>query len=250
MLPTYLNRRKLSLAEAVPLLDSVQAETLVPGRASAFILKDADAVLIAPTLQEAEAAFNDKRHHLVIVQHSEPANSHPVVNFSNLGVPCLFASDGSATESLLQQVSADTPLVVCMQTSSIHLWDSQKAEPNDYISSGFAVHPAKIAISLPATTLKRRQTTTPELPQEIKDLLISIRDAQSKDEIAGHLDQLEQQSWVVEADAVAIQVARNGTKRLLNPSSILFRPLLKKQELPVKNNRMMSASSFCSIAKL
>ncbi len=94
MLPTYLNRRKLSLAEAVPLLDSVQAETLVPGRASAFILKDADAVLIAPTLQEAEAAFNDKRHHLVIVQHSEPANSHPVVNFSNLGVPCLFASTG------------------------------------------------------------------------------------------------------------------------------------------------------------
>ncbi len=240
MLPTYLDRRKLSGERVSPILESMQAETLVAGRASAFTLTKSNAILIAPTLQEAEAKFNDSVHALVIVQQPEPANSHPVVNFSNLGVPCLFASDGYATDLLLQQSRHGLLWwSVCRQVP--YTYGSREANPNDYISSGFAVHPAKIAISLPTTNLKRRYTSLPEVPQDIKDLLISIRDAQSQDEVTGHLDALEQHPWIVAAHATTSRVVgHHGIRKLSSPFWIRFMRQLKKQRPSPKNKRMMS----------
>ncbi len=196
LLPTYLDRRKLALASESPLKESLQSEMLVPGRAAAFSIAKKEEILVAPTLAEAERAFKEGLHRLVIVQQPEPANSHPVVNFSNLGMPCLFVRDSDAVQDLMGQISQDTPLVACMQTSSLHLWDSQKAKTEDFISSGFAVHPAKIAVSIPVPSPQKMPMRRQQVPQEIKDFLIAIRDAESKEAVLANLENIERHPWV------------------------------------------------------
>ncbi len=211
LLPTYLDRLKLASAPESPLKASLQNEMLVPGRASAFSIANPDEILTATTLQEAERAFKEGVHRLVVVHQPEPANSHPVVNFSNLGIPCLLARDNDALRGLLKQISPQTPLIACMQTSSLHLWDSRKAKIEDFISSGFAVHPAKIAISMPMLAAQKMPNRRKEVPQEIKDFLVAIRDAQSKDAVLENLNHIEQHPWVHD-----IKVPKDPSEALSN----------------------------------
>ncbi|HSX10723.1 MAG TPA: PEP/pyruvate-binding domain-containing protein [Chlamydiales bacterium] len=145
-LPTYLD-----LKDKNPVVEKHDAEVLVAGAASVLSITARDEVLFTTpsTLEEAQSrlAANPKTK-LVIVTQPEPENSHPVVNFSGLGMPCLYISDGAAVEALLAKIDKDHPLAVCMQKGTLNLWDNKIAQLEDHIVEGFAVHPAKIAISL------------------------------------------------------------------------------------------------------
>jgi Pyruvate phosphate dikinase, AMP/ATP-binding domain len=194
LLPTYLDTRKIAALPSNPIIRTLSAETLVPGKASVVIASKSEGILFAPTLEEAERLFHKGQHQIVIVTQPEPANSHPVVNFSALGIPCLVATDQDV-QAFIAQANEKTPLVVCMQTATLHLWDSEKGEAKSFISNGFAVHPAKVAISLPAEAISLHGESSP-VPQEVKDLILAVRSATTQKAATAALQQLRQNDWV------------------------------------------------------
>jgi len=166
LLPTYLDLSQKPLA-------TVQAEMIVPGKASVVTLTHKDQVLSrAPTLEAAQDLYDANKHKLIIVTQKEPDNSHPVVNFSGLGVSCLYASSDKEVDELLNRLDEQHPVAACMQTAALHLWDQNTAPLDDHIKTGFAVHPAKMGISMPIPSYR---TTPVEAPQELKDLLLKLK---------------------------------------------------------------------------
>ena len=101
MLPTYLDQ---SQKEAI--VGKLQEQALVPGKASVVTITRKDEILFAQTLEKAQEEFPKGKYKLVVVAQPEPANSHPVVNFSSLGVPCLYAPDFKATEELASRIDS------------------------------------------------------------------------------------------------------------------------------------------------
>ena len=167
LLPTYLKGTE-------GIVISIQGKTIVPGRASVVIATDRDTVRIETTLLEALKKYQAGVHQLVIVEQEEPQNSHPVVNFSGLAVPCLYVKEKSAVEALMNRVDAAHPLAVCMQTGKASLWDSAKAPLEGQIALGFAVHPAQIAVSLDVDNNGARSVAA--VPDDLSALLIQIRE--------------------------------------------------------------------------
>ena len=175
LLPTYLDTKKVSQLPKSPILEKLQGEIIVPGKASVVMIEDKAQILFADTLEMAEHAYNKKLHQLVVVRKQEPANSHPVVNFSGLGVPCLFMPKGEQVKALIERIDKDHPVLACVQTATLNLWNDKNIEK--FISKGFAVHPAKIAVSLPLMDDSLAVKGKKEVPQEITDFLIAIRSA-------------------------------------------------------------------------
>lgn len=173
MLPTYLDFTKIATLPLSPIQQKMTGEMVVSGKASVLNLTSPDQILYATTLEEAQASFVKDKHQLVLVSQPEPANSHPVVNFSSLGIPCLYIKDAAALEEMRASASQDTPLVVCMQRATINRWDAKRADPQEFIAKGFTVHPAKIAVSLNINFSVDRTAAKPEL----KNLLLTIREA-------------------------------------------------------------------------
>jgi len=180
LLPTYLDADFHSEA----ILKSVQAEALVLGKASVVTIERAEDVLFASSLEEAEKSFRGQK--LVVVSHPEPKNSHPTVNFSTLGVPCLYAP---MAESLRDSISSGHPLVVCMQKATLVLWDRAQGSIEEHIKEGFAVHPAKIAISL--SVAKFPDLIPAAAPADLKELFAKLRDAISPQEALKILDRIQ-----------------------------------------------------------
>jgi hypothetical protein len=183
LLPTFLRGKEGSV-------DRLQVESLVPGKASVLVIKEEKEILFAPTLEMAEqlsAARGINSYQLIVVAQPEPQNSHPVVNFSSLGIPCLWTSDPAAVQSLLSKIDSHHSVVVCMQTASIHLWDQTKAPLEESIEEGFGVHPAKIAVSLP---LVESFSAEAHPSKELNDLLIQLRDASSFEEASLLLEKI------------------------------------------------------------
>lgn len=179
MLPTYVDIRKASLQQHSPIIESLRAEVMVPGKASVIMITDPKQVDATISLKEAEEKYLTKVHKVVIVNNPEPANSHPVVNFSGLGVTCLqvSAKDKEKMDRLIRAANPNGPLLIDSQTGEVYAWDGTKGSAEDYIVSGYAVHPAKIAPSL-ATAKELKPSTSPSgVPQEVKELLIAIRSA-------------------------------------------------------------------------
>lgn len=159
IIPTYLDIGQTNLPK-------LQAEPLVAGQGSVVIAEKKEEILVASTLQEAERLYTPQ-HKLVIVSVPEPANSHPVVNFSNLGVPCLVASNMQEINSLLTKINEKRPLAVCMQSASLHLWDQTQSDVAESIKEGFVNHPAKIAISLSVASVPNAQSNPLSIPKEL-----------------------------------------------------------------------------------
>ena len=134
-LPTYLN---LSSEQAEKAL---QGETLAPGRCSAVFVKSAREVVFAETIDEAEKTYNTlpdsvrQAVKLVIVAKEAPDNSHPVVNFKSLGVPCLIIPQFE--QAKIQMGQAGVTGAACMQRGLFVVGAGlERAE-----TKGFAVHP-------------------------------------------------------------------------------------------------------------
>ncbi len=175
MLPTFLRDKEGSV-------DQVQAEILVPAEASVLAIRKEEDILFAPTLEIAEQLSAQRgrgSYRLIVVAQPDPANSHFVVNFSSLGIPCLWTSDQQAVQDLIQKIDQDHLVVVCMQTGSIHLWDNKKVPFEKSVEKGFGVHPAEIAVSLPVAEITSAKLKS---SQELKDLLIGMRSVSSSEE--------------------------------------------------------------------
>lgn len=186
LLPTYFDVEQAK--EAIQ--QSLSAQMLVPGKAAALAISRQEEILFAPTLEEAERRYtSDSGYKLVVVTQPEPDNSHPVVNFSQLGIPCLYASDAEAVRNLIQSIDANRALAVCMQTATLHLCSTPQIEP--FIREGFAVHPAKIGLSL-----KVPHEHSLERGAISEDLLALIRrlGSQSKAEALQTLEQIKKHS--------------------------------------------------------
>lgn len=194
LMPTYIDLKKVTALSGNPIIQKVQGEVIVPGLGSVVMIEKPEELMFTSTLEEAEKTFQKNLHKAVVATRPEPANSHPVVNFSGLGVPCLVASQG--IQELLSQVDEEHLIAIDMQTGVLSLWDKSQGAIDDFISKGFAVHPAKIAISLPlaANILIRHEGQ--QVPQDIKDLILEIRSATTQEVANAKLKELRQHGWL------------------------------------------------------
>lgn len=183
ILPTYLSSQDGVLA-------TVHAEAIVPAQASVLAIQRREEILCAHTLQEAEERLNGSSvPKLVIVSVRPPATAHSVVNFRGLNIPCLCVSDTQTREDLLNRINGDHPLAVCMQTATLNLWDSTKANLADAIEKGFAVHPVTFSPSLPVVDPFIHR---PKLSKEMEKLRNMVRRFQWE-EIEHEIKQLRQE---------------------------------------------------------
>lgn len=185
LLPTYIDVQKiqqLSLGKTIQ--KTLSAKVVVQGLASALVIRTSRPVLIADTftLEKAQELYKEKLHVLIIIGKDEPANSHPVINFSGLGVPVLYHPDIKAVRSLVAQVGQkQLVLAVCMQEGTITLWDETHVKADALISHGYVSHPSPMSLSL---SLQRKPPLLQGgiksfIPPDLSALLYAIRVAES-----------------------------------------------------------------------
>lgn len=193
-LPTYLD-----VADAGKLIgDSLHGQVLVSGKATALILRP-EQILEVETLADAEkeGGFNRQNHQLILVHQEEPANSHPVVNFSGMGVPVLYVTADEARSFLDKIRPAEDLIVADVQAGTLSNWDAT-ADPKPYIKAGYVVHPAAIHISQDVThpSTIDLAATVPDTSQELQKLLLSIQDSSDRLAAQHALQQLQEHPFV------------------------------------------------------
>lgn len=172
-------------------IGSVQANPLVPGRANVVEISNRDQVVVAETLEQALKLYKKGQHWLVVVSRPSPLLSHAVVNFSYLGMPCLYTRDSAAVNKLMSGISPNKVLEVCTQTATLHLWDRTVAtDPSVCTKEGFGKHPAKISPSPLSTSLRVEKAR--ETPEEIRVLLLRMRGAKSRQAGLAALQELQE----------------------------------------------------------
>ena len=185
LIPTYLDAKKVAkkIEECLqnPITQKIQAEMLVPGQSSVVIAESSREILFAPTLKDADEAYREGCGYKIVVvlkqDKPEPGNSHPIVNFSCLGIPCLAVSDEEEFSLLLQMINSENPLVIDVQTAVINHWNATLTDVNECTSNGFVTHPARIAVSLPVSTNFPLPQNSPPIPQDVMDLILAARNA-------------------------------------------------------------------------
>lgn len=198
MVPTYL---KLSEMQAdSPIEQTLKTSMVVPGRASVTEIENSDQILIAESLTEVQEKrlFIKDQHKLVVVAQEEPANSHPVVNFSGFGIPCLCMDTGTdAVKQLVMQLDSSHALAVCVQSGGLHLWNKEIASVAECTAKGFVVHPAKMKISLAQPTkLAQKPDSTIALSPDVKALLFQVQTATTAEVALRNLNALKEHSWI------------------------------------------------------
>ncbi|HEV8052074.1 MAG TPA: PEP/pyruvate-binding domain-containing protein [Parachlamydiaceae bacterium] len=226
LLPSYLDLKKIRALSRSPILEGLNTEMIVSGQASVVAITKPEEILIEETLKNAEQVYEKDHHKLVTVGQPEGANTHPVVNFSNMGTPCLYArgKNYQLVQDLAAKVDEGHHLAVCMQSGNISLWDTNICPIEECSSKGFVVHPAKVAISFPVKgDVARKSGVPPEIPQEIKDLLLDIRTAATSKVALDHLETLQNHGWLKDyrERIERLEIAKKET------------PLLKRKIKPI-----------------
>ena len=113
----------------------------------------------------------------MIVKQDEPPLSHPIVNFSEMGIPCFLMADSTKIEK------KQPPFLVCLQEGVLYPWE-QTASTDQVVKSGYTTHPAPIQISMmgtsfpPMTAARQAQDI---VPQDLKELLTAVRATKTRD---------------------------------------------------------------------
>lgn len=173
-------------------------EPFLAGLAEAAIINSAEEILIAENLDHAEKMVKLGKHKLVIIREEEPTNSHPVVNFNGMGIPVMYSENHEKLTELAIKVSKDTPLVACVQTGQLVLLDAQLTKPEEVISEGYTIHPARVIISVNHQKLDTPYISKREIPQEVKNLLMQIRALESRNRGLAALSELKQHGFLSE----------------------------------------------------
>lgn len=185
-IPTYIDPNKIAAAPQ-GVISEMPAKTLVPGKASAVTARSPSEVLLSDTLAAAEdpvTGFVEGRHHLIVTGKDEPANSHPVVNFSGMAVPCLYAKDTEKAASLIDQAGKEkTIIMACMQQGKIYLWDEAAAPAESLVTEGYVSHPApiKISLELPKEPATLRGHAKVFIPPDLQDLFYAVKMEKEKE---------------------------------------------------------------------
>ncbi|MBA3238050.1 MAG: hypothetical protein H0T62_06835 [Parachlamydiaceae bacterium] len=83
---------------------------IVPGRASVVVVRDSSEILADINLDTADReSFEKSLHKVVIVHTPESANTYPVINFSDMGIPCLYYPDKERLEQQTMKLKRITP---------------------------------------------------------------------------------------------------------------------------------------------
>lgn len=219
MLPSYLDLEKI--ADRPLITKTLYAETIVPAKASVVAIKDTQNELLhKQDLDEADKKFIKSRHKLVIVDKPEPAHSHPIVNFSGMGVPCMVEQEADLLAELIGEITGDKCLVACMQAGTINVWSGLDALEK-YVSKGYVVHPAKVAISLPlAGSVARRDDHRLEVPQEVKRLLVQTASAATSAVALEHIKALKKHE-LVQSLSANIQLLEAAESQVAQVTPIL-----------------------------
>lgn len=227
-LPTYIDLKRLEESLAAPIQGTIQMSMVVPGKSSVVAIRSSEEILIANSLTEVQnkQLFKQGKHKLVIVAHEE-TNTHPVINFSGYGIPCLCLEGGrEVLEEYLQKLDGSYQLAVCVQSATLYLWDMRKASLEEHTSKGFVIHPAKMVLSLPLTeSLPGVPRAEAEVPQEVMKLLLSIRDANHAKIALQELEKLKSHGWIAD-----LTVRKEALQQKLEEA-----PLAKHAVVPVIN---------------
>ncbi len=193
-LPTYIDMQAVAKLESSPIIESSKLEVLVPGLSSVIQFLSSEELLISTTLEEAERQFISGVHKAVVVGQPEPANSHPVVNFSALGIPCFFVTDLRRVEDVLQHIDGEHQAFICVQGSRFYIWDLSVAPPSEYIREGYATHPANVAFSFPGDLAIDGPQSI--LPEEVQTLLTTLRYAPTHERALEMVEELAAHPWI------------------------------------------------------
>ncbi len=213
---TYLDPKKIADLSETPVKSTLLTEMIVPGKAAVVEITKPDEILIVETLEKAEGLFKKGQHKLVVVGQPEPANSHPVVNFSALGMPCLYAKELSEVQNLAGQINPSNHLAVCVQSGTVSLWDTSKGKVEEFTTEGFVVHPAKIAASLPfKDPLPQKAGMLADVQENVKATLYSLRTATNNQDALLHFTALKNDVWIKGLDAKIVELEEKVAKQPL-----------------------------------
>lgn len=193
----HLDIIRLSKLKKNPILESVQGEIAVVGHNSVMRIDDQSKIVRkAKTLQEAERKFKSDKHSLVIIEKEELSElTHPFINFTNLGIPCLHIPDSEKVERICAAITPKTPLIVCVNTATLYLWDTSICpNPEEYVSPGFGTCPLKINISLPTSHLKAHGAAD-IIPPAVHQLMLEAQSSVTHSTALKKLTELRQHPW-------------------------------------------------------
>lgn len=220
-LPSYIDLKRIPL-ENSPIEKSIKTTMVVPGKSSVVTIENPSQILIADSLQEVQdkSLYRKGQHKLVITAKEEPANSHPVVNFSGYGIPCLYTSDKESIKGLVKGLLPTHSLAVCVQSETVYLWNNGFGSVEDYSSKGYVSHPAKIAVSVSETATLPKTRMETKVPEDVKDLLFQIRTATTSEVALSKLEEV--QEWI-------------NVKKVNLEKQIEEHPIAEKTIRPLKN---------------
>lgn len=166
---------------------------IVLGKASALQIEDASEICIAPSLEKAQMTYDASKHKVVIVGCDEDDNTHPWVNFSSLGVACLFHPNPAQVLSQLQKGR----LIVCPQSERLYvLANGTKVE--DVIEEGYVAHPARLSLAVAPT--KNRKAIA--LPKKVRKALMTLKQARVEEVALTALETISQSHLVQRASSL------------------------------------------------
>ena len=192
--PTYVDAQD---GETEPVIQKEEMEVLVVGQSSVVTARDPKAVMMENSLDQAEKKLGDGIPEATVVAQPEPKNSHPVINFSGMGIPCFYSPQFEKIRSSVEKASDKTPVAICPQTGSLYLWDNKKGNLADFIKKGYVTHPAEFGHSLPIPhDIPKHSGVSPTAPAEIKRLLFQARTAKTHEVALQILRELKEHPWI------------------------------------------------------
>ncbi len=175
--PSYLDHVKVHQLPLSPIVEEFFGQTQVPGKAAVVVVDNPNQMLACSTLEQAEKRFIQRQHSIILFQEEEPADSHFIVNFSDLQIPCIRLQEQTSIQKVQQQIGEFLKLVVNVQEGSLHLWDGRIAAEQSCISKGFYAHPAPLAVSLDGVHLPYLQEGDILQYKELQALIRAIKSA-------------------------------------------------------------------------
>lgn len=233
LLPNYLDLKKIQDLPESPILETLHMEMIVPGKGSVVQINEPEELLANETLDGAETLYEKEEDKLVIARQQKGANSHPVVNFSNMGTPCLHAKGKKydQTIDMVDKIDEDHHLAVCMQAATISLWDTSKGSIEDCTTKGFVAHPAKIAISFPSEgEVFQKSGEIPEISEDLKTLFLELKTASTFKVALEFFHKLKNHHWLKDYKGRIDELKKEMDKN----------PLLNKTVKPI-------VSAACSV---
>ena len=200
--PCYLSDEALSQTPIPALVAEQQAKVLVAAQGNVHEVTKKDEVLICNTLKEADEKFKKLQHKIVIVAKDEPSNSHPVINFNNKSIPCIFTKDLAKAREIVQKLGPNRSAVLCPQSGRFCSWN-RNVDLKTCVREGYFSHPAPMNLSTGEVSLPFAQKATSKaMPTEVKEALFAFKTATSQNAALDALNKLRQSAPVTKLKAI------------------------------------------------